>query len=157
LLAYFVTVVTYGRKIVYNVALRSRADEARRREAELEKNATPKSDASNVTPSYVTSSRVAMSPVISARTFNTRRNRAATIERDMEVTVTVTEKPATEVEPATSWRSRIYGETNREAASYYPVRRRRPQSPETLATTPPTATTTESHNSSITRPSRFDV
>lgn len=92
---------------------------------------------------------VAMSPVLSARTFNTRRSRAATIERDMEVTVTVTEKPAT-TDSNTSWRTRIYGEVSRENASYYPVRRRRPQSPEPMTTvTPP-----ESQSSS-TRTSRY--
>ena len=91
---------------------------------------------------------VAMSPVLSARTFNTRRARAATIERDMSVTVTVTENPAP-TESNTSWRTRIYGEASREIASYYPVRRRRPQSPETATTvTPP-----ESQSSS-TRTSR---
>ena len=113
----------------YYTRIRSRADEARRREAEAEKSVTQYSVTNSVT------NRVTLSPVVNSRSFNYRRNRAATIERDMEVTVTVTEQPVTSVEPATtSWRSRIYGETTREAASYYPVRRRRPQSPETITT-----------------------
>jgi hypothetical protein len=87
---------------------RSRADEARRREAE-----STTSSAAATPPAPI---RVPMSPVTSARTFNYRRNRAATIERDMEVTVTLTESPATSVEPTTtSWRSRIYGEVSRES------------------------------------------
>ena len=131
----------------YYTRIRSRADEARRREAETEKAVTP---TNSVTTSSVTSvNRVAMSPVTNARTFNYRRNRSATIERDMEVTVTVTEKPATSVEPTTSWRSKIYGETSREATSYYPVRRRRPQSPETVTS----LNVTETQNST-TRSSR---
>ena len=121
----------------YYTRIRSRAEETRRREAEAEKNVTT---TNNVTP---VSNSVTMSPVASARSFNARRSRAATIERDMQVTVTVTENPVTTPESnVTSWRTRIYGEASREIASYYPVRRRRPQSPETAPTTPKTTTTT---------------
>jgi hypothetical protein len=135
----------------YYTRIRSRADEARRREAEAEKN-TSTTTQSSVTHSVTNS--VTTSPVINARNFNYRRNRAATIERDMEVTVTVTEQPVTTVEPATSsWRSRIYGETSREAASYYPVRRRRPQSPETV--TPPVRHDATESQHSTSRASRY--